>query len=584
MPLAARSNRHPHPVVSSSFALTPRAFVLLALALALAGCEKEKPKPAARPPVEVTTVTVTPKDTPVAFDFVGQTQSSREVEIRARVDGFLERRVYIEGDPVQAGQTMFLMDRKPFEATLQQAKGELAQRQAQLDTAKANLARVKPLAEQNAVSKKDLDDAVGAYQSAEAQVLSARGNVRTAELNLSYTTIASPLNGLSSFAKIQDGAYVSAANSLLTYVAQLDPIWVNYSVSENEVLRFRDQSSRGLLRFPPDRSFAIELVLADGTVFPNRGRISFADPSFSKETGTFLVRAVLANPRGILRPGQFVRVRAHGAIRPNAILVPQRSVVQGAKSHFVWVIGKDGKAQQRVVDVGEWHGKDWFISQGLQPGEQVVVDGAIRLAQGAEVKIVQAPTPAPGADAQADATAPDATPPLPGWAREAAGSGKASESAGPAARDPTSAERGASQVAALGSSPKPSTAPPVDEPLPATIFFSPGSSTLTARGQTTVTGAASYLKGHPDARVDLTGYTDRTGKHAGNIELAKERAKAVRQALYDRGVKDSQINMAAPVSITGSGNNRDARRVEINLVGAGAASPETIAPAAAPKE
>ena len=145
------------------------------------------------------------------------------------------------------------------------------------------------------------------------------------------------------------------------------------------------------------------------------------------------MRAVLANPKGILRPGQFVRVRAHGAIRPNAILVPQRAVVQGAKSHFVWVIGKDGKAQQRVVDVGEWHGKDWFISQGLQPGEQVVVDGAIRLTQGAEVKIVQAPTPAPGADAQADATAPNATPPLPGWG----GTGSANGPAASAARDPT---------------------------------------------------------------------------------------------------------------------------------------------------
>ncbi len=576
MPLVACSNRR--RFVLSSAALS--AFTSLFLVLCLGGCEKEKPKAAARPPVEVTTVTVTPRDTPVAFEFVGQTQSSREVEIRARVDGFLEKRVYIEGDPVQTGQTMFLMDRKPFEAALQQAKGELAQRQAQLDTAKANLARVKPLAEQNAVSKKDLDDAVGAFQSAEAQVLSARGNVRNAELNLSYTTIASPLNGLSSFAKIQDGAYVSTTNSLLTYVAQLDPIWVNYSVSENEVLRFREQTARGLLRFPPDRSFEIELVLADGSVFPNRGRISFADPSFSRETGTFLVRAVLANPKGILRPGQFVRVRAHGAIRPNAILVPQRAVVQGAKSHFVWVIGKDGKAQQRVVDVGEWHGKDWFISQGLQPGEQVVVDGAIRLTQGAEVKIVQAPTPAPGADAQADATAPNATPPLPGWG----GTGSANGPAAPAARDPTSAERGARRVGASSSSATPTTALPGGNEL-AWIFFGSGSSTLTSQGQSSVTAAASYLKGHPDARVDITGYADKTGKHPRNVELAKERAKAVHQALHDSGVKDGQVNMAPPASITGSGNNRDARRVEIKLVGAGVASPETTTPAmAAPKE
>jgi len=364
------------------------AFTALVLALSLVGCEKEKPKAQGRPPVEITEFTIEPRDTPVAFEFVGQTQSSREVEIRARVDGFLEKRVYVEGELVFVGQPMFLMDRKPFEAALQQAKGELAQRQAQLDTAKANLTRIRPLAEQNAVSKKDLDDAVGAFQSAEAQVLAAKGNVRTAELNLSYTTISSPLTGLSSFAKLQDGAYVNTTNSLLTTVSQLDPIWVNYSISENELLKFREEAARGLLRLPPNRSFQVEIVLADGSVFPDKGRVTFSDPSFSKETGTFLVRAVLANPKPILRPGQFVRVRVLGASRPNAILVPQRAVLQGAKSHFVWVIGKDDKVEQRVVEVGDWHGDQWFINEGLKPGEKIVVDGAIRMSVGATVKVV----------------------------------------------------------------------------------------------------------------------------------------------------------------------------------------------------
>jgi membrane fusion protein (multidrug efflux system) len=256
-------NRHPgHPeafVISSRPACSELpsplwihgaiGIALCVVAMFFAGCTKEEPKREARPPIDVTTVTIEPRDTPVAFDFVGQTQSSREVEIRARVDGFLERRVYTEGELVRAGQAMFLMDRKPFEAALQQARGELAQRQAQLDTAKANLARIGPLAEQNAVSKKDLDDAVGTYQSAEAQVLSAKGNVRAAELNLGYTTIASPLTGLSSFAKVQDGAYVNASNNLLTYVAQLNPIWVNYSVSENELLKYRPRGACS--SFPP---------------------------------------------------------------------------------------------------------------------------------------------------------------------------------------------------------------------------------------------------------------------------------------------------------------------------------------------
>jgi len=359
---------------------------LLLLAGLVAACSKEAPPPRSNV-VDVTAVTVQPQDTPAIYEFVGQTQSSREVEIRARVDGFLERRVYTEGMPVKAGETLFLMDRKPFEAALQQAKGELAQQQARHQVAQANLARVKPLADQNAVSKKDLDDAVGNEQSTRAAVLAAEGSVRQAELNLSYATITSPLNGLSSFAKVQDGAYVNAQNNLLTNVSQLNPMWVNFSVSENENLRLRDSVSQGQIRFPPGQNFDVEVVLADGSVFQNRGKISFADPSFSKETGTFLVRATFANPKGTLKPGQFVRVLVRGATRPNAIVVPQRAVQQGAKSHFVWVVGKDGKAERRAVEPGPWSGDDWVIDQGLRAGEQVVVDGAIRVAQGAQLKV-----------------------------------------------------------------------------------------------------------------------------------------------------------------------------------------------------
>lgn len=382
--------------------------LLWALAL-VSGCSKEAPPP--KPAVvDVTAITVEPRDAPAVFEFVGQTQSSREVEIRARVEGFLERRVYTEGALVKAGQTLFVMDRKPFEAALQQAKGELEQQQAKLQVAVANLARVKPLAEQNAVSKKDLDDAVGNEQTSRAAVLAAEGNMRQAQLNLSYTTIASPLNGLSSFAKIQDGAYVNTANNLLTTVAQLDPMWVNFSVSENEQLRFRDAVAKGLLKPPAGNQFEVEVVLGDGSVYPQRGRISFADPSYSKETGTFLVRATFTNPESTLKPGQFVRVNMLGATRPNAILVPQRAVQQGAKSHFVWVAGKDGKAEQRAVGTGAWSGDDWVIDQGLLAGEQVVVDGAIRVIPGAQLKIT-AYQPAGGA-AAAPARGPAGPTPL----------------------------------------------------------------------------------------------------------------------------------------------------------------------------
>jgi membrane fusion protein (multidrug efflux system) len=359
----------------------------LALLASLAGCKKASGPPKLGAP-DVTVMTVVAQDTPVSLEFTAQTQSSREVEIRARVDGFLDRRMYSEGDKIKAGQTMFLMDPKPFQAALQTARGQLAAQQARLTVAQQNLARVKPLAAQQALSQKDLDDAIGNEKQAEAAVISAQGQVETAELNLGYTTIKSPLNGVASYARQQDGSYLIAnASGLLTYVYQIDPIWVNFSVSENEMLHFQDEISAGKLVFPPGSEFVVTVLLADGTEFPQRGTISFANPAFSTDTGTFLVRASLTNPKGTLRPGQFVRARVSGATRPNAILVPQRAVLQGAKSHFVWVVDSESKAKQRVVEVGDWSGDNWFINDGLKPGERIVVDGAIRVIPDVALKI-----------------------------------------------------------------------------------------------------------------------------------------------------------------------------------------------------
>jgi membrane fusion protein (multidrug efflux system) len=268
----------------------------------------------------------------------------------------------------------------------------MAQQQARWEVAKATLARVRPLAAQNAVSKMDLDNAVGAERESKAAVLATEGLVRTAQLNLSYTTITSPLNGLSSDARKQEGSYVTPGESgLLTSVSQMDPMYVNFSLSENETLKYRNEIAAGRLIFPPRSDFIVEIVLADGTVVPERGKVSFLAPSYSQETGTFLVRAVLANPKGLLRPGQFVRALAKGATRPNAILVPQKAVLEGAKSHFVWVVNTENKPEQRVVEVGEWQGEDWIISKGLRAGERIVVDGALRVTSGGALKIVEPP-------------------------------------------------------------------------------------------------------------------------------------------------------------------------------------------------
>ncbi len=358
-----------------------------ALLLLTASCGRHERPTATRQAVAVTTVTVQPKDVPKVYEFVGTTESSRKVQIRARVDGFLDERVYAEGTMVERGQKLFVMDKKPFEARLSAAKAALGEQEARLRTADANLARVKPLAAQNAVSQKELDDATGQQQAAAAAVEAAKAAVTDAELQLGYTTIESPLRGLSSYAQVEDGTYVSVSNSLLTTISAITPIRVSFSVSENQVLRARDEVAQGRLRFPKDDAFVVEIVLADGSLFGEKGKITFRDAEFSEQTGTFLIRAEFPNADETLRPGQFVRVHLTGAVRPEAVLVPKVAVQQGAKGSFVFTV-KDGKAERRPVTMGDWVGDDWIVEQGLQAGDVVVVEGAIKLSPGAPVSVV----------------------------------------------------------------------------------------------------------------------------------------------------------------------------------------------------
>lgn len=355
------------------------------LAAALCACSRDTQTPAPASPPVVTVQDIVPRDVPVAFEYVARTQSSHMVNIQARVSGFLDRRLYTEGAKVEAGQVLFQMDRKPFEVQLAQAEAALSKQKAAYETARRNLARTKPLTEQNALSQKDLDDATGQYQSAAASVEQARAQLESARLDLSYTTITSPVAGVSSAALQTDGTYISPENSLLTTVAVLSPMWVNFNLSENEMQQFRDQIAQGRLLTPGNKEYEVEIVLVDGSVFPHTGRMTFADPSYDPQTGTFLIRISVPNPQGVLRPNQYVRARLKGAVRPGAILVPQRAVQQGSKGHFVWVVDAGGKAGQRPVTVGEWHGDEWFIFEGLQAGDRVAVDGTQALQPGTAV-------------------------------------------------------------------------------------------------------------------------------------------------------------------------------------------------------
>jgi len=370
-------------------------------ALLLAACEKEVPKPQ-RPAPEVTVITVTPKTIPFSSTFVAQTESSRQVDIVARVSGFLEKIAYQEGDMVKEGQVLFQVDPKPFQAQLAAAKAALAQQEARLQTARQNLARVKPLAAQNALSQKDLDDAVGQELAAAASVEASKAEVIEAELNLGYTTIRSPVTGVAGSALQREGAYLNAQaqSAQLTYVAALNPIWVNFSVSQNQMARSKEMLAKGQVIFPKNQDFDVELMLPSGKPYVHKGKINFADPSFSQDTGSFMVRATLPNPNGELRPGMFATAIMKGAVRPDAIVIPQLAVQQGSNGHLVYVVKQDGTAEVRPVVVGDYEGdKDIVIVNGLHAGDRVVVDGVLKVVAGKPVKIVE-----PGA-AQAQPTA-----------------------------------------------------------------------------------------------------------------------------------------------------------------------------------
>jgi len=395
----------------------------IAAAAVIAGCSKQAAPPPQRPAPEVSVVTVQPRTVPAVASFVAQTESSRQVDIVARVSGFLDKIAYREGDLVRDGQLLFQLDPKPFQAQLEAARGELQAQQARLTTAAANLGRVKPLARQNALSQSDLDRAQGDFDAAKAAVFAAQAKVKEAELNLGYTTIRSPVNGVASRSLQREGAYINAMSqtAYLTYVAALDPIWVNFSVSQNQMAKSRDEAAKGQLVLPEDQRYEVDLVLPDGATYPERGRISFADPSFSQDTGSFMVRAVLPNPKMDLRPGMFVTAYLKGAVRPDAIVVPQLAVQQGSNGHLVYVVNEAGTAEVRPVVVGDYIGeKDILVVSGLHRGDRVVVDGVLKVVPGRPVRIVE-----PGAQpADAATKAASKAGEAPGAAAKAGGAKK----------------------------------------------------------------------------------------------------------------------------------------------------------------
>jgi membrane fusion protein (multidrug efflux system) len=364
------------------------------LAAALTGCGPSggdhKGGPGGFPPAAVSVVTVEPKSLPVTFEYTGQTLGSREVEVRARVTGILQSRNFTEGGPVAKGQSLFTIDPAPFVAAALRAEADVAGAEARLAQARKNAARLKPLYAEKAVSQKEFDDATSAEAIAEADLKAAKARFTEAQLNLMYTKVESPAAGIAGRALRSEGTLVSGPDVLLTNVTQIDPIWVSFGVPDNDQLRLNAERAAGRLELPKGGNFEVSVKLADGSDYPLTGRLNFSDVRISGATGTTDTRAELPNAKGVLRPGQFVRVLLKGATRPNAVVVPQRAVLEGPQGKFVYILDDKSTAQPRPVQVGEWSGEDWVIQGGLKAGDKVIVDGVARIfAPGSPVQVAE---------------------------------------------------------------------------------------------------------------------------------------------------------------------------------------------------
>ena len=399
----------------------PGAALLLVVVLALAGCgEGTKPvsgemktsagAPADRkgskgapPPPEVGVVTVDTGTVGLVTELPGRTEASRVAQVRARAAGILHQRLFREGSDVKAGQVLFQIDPAPYRALLAAAQAAVARGEANVMQTRAQAERYKPLAEANAISQQDYVNAVAAQRLAEAELAASQASLQTAQINLGYATVTAPIAGRIGRALVTEGALVGQGESTpLAVVQQIDPIYVNILQPVADVLRLRAAIARGeLRRAGAEEAVPVRIVLDDGSVYPLAGRLLFSDLSVDPATGQIALRAEVANPRGVLLPGMYVRARLEQASAASAILLPQQGVQRAAQGDSVKVVAADGKVSDRPVKLGPARTGQWVVLEGLKAGEQVVVDGFQKLQGDRPVKAVpwQAPGSAPAGPA-----------------------------------------------------------------------------------------------------------------------------------------------------------------------------------------
>jgi RND family efflux transporter MFP subunit len=375
--------------------------VLLALAVSLfsIGC-REKNAQAGNPPVaDVEVAQVEQKDVPIYGEWIGTLDGLVDADVKAQVTGYLLKQAYVEGSFVRKGQLLFQIDPRPFEATLDQAKAQLAQTQAQLASAEAtqlqaqlNVNKYTPLALEQAASQQDLDNAVQTNVGAKASVLNskaaiqaAEAAVKSAQINLDFTRLVAPIDGISGQAQLQVGALVNSSSSAITTVSTVDPIKVFFTVSEQEYLAFNRLYPTEATRSAEEKRLPLELILADATIYPKKGKIYFADRAVNQNTGAIRIAGLFDNPGNILRPGQYARIRAATSTRQGALLVPQRAVSELQGSYQVAVVDHDNKVSIVPVKVGEQIGSMWVVEGGLKPGDRVVAEGVQKIRPGSQV-------------------------------------------------------------------------------------------------------------------------------------------------------------------------------------------------------
>lgn len=364
------------------------SIVLAHLLLFAAGCAKKAPPPAAPAPIEVGVIKISTQPVTLTRELPGRTSAFRVAEVRARVSGIVLKRLFTEGSDVREGQALYQIDPAPYQAALDSARAALARAKANAASSRLLEQRSKQLLADKAISQQDYDNALAGLQAGEADIAAAKAAVQTAEINLGYTSVVSPVSGRIGRSQVTEGAYVQAgAATLLATVQQLDPLYIDLAQSSTEVLRLRRALAEGKLQRTDSGEARVQLLLDDGRVYAEEGTLQFSDVTVDPSTSSITLRAIFPNPKGDLLPGMFVRARLAEGSAPDAILVPQFAITRNAQGDAVaLVVGAESKVESRVVQTPRSVGNQWLVSTGLAPGDQVIVENLQRIRPGAVVK------------------------------------------------------------------------------------------------------------------------------------------------------------------------------------------------------